>query len=145
MSARLRTVLLIDDSDADNFLHRRAIERSGLVDEIVVQPDGEAGLDFLGNRTATGEPLPELVLVDINMPRMTGWEFLDGYQEIDEGSRADTVLYIVSGTLNRADRARAESIDVVAGFCSKSLTTDALREIVRKHFPPEHPRGDELP
>lgn len=138
MTARLRTVLLIDDCDADNFLHRRAIQRSGLVEEIVVQPDGEAGLAYLQSCADAGDAFPELVLVDINMPRMTGWEFLEGFSELTGATPSPTVLYVLSGTLNPADHARAEASPVVAGFRSKSLTSEMLREMVDTHFGEEN-------
>lgn len=134
MTAHLRSVLLVDDSEADNFLHRRAIERSGLVADVVVQPDGEAALDFLRTCAESGQPLPELVLVDINMPRMTGWEFLDDYADLPSEIREQSVLYVVSGTLNPADHARAEASPVVAGFRQKSLTREMLSDIVNVHF-----------
>ena len=69
MTPRLRTVLLIDDQEADNYLHRRTIERSGEAESIVVYDSGQAALDYL----AAHEP-PDLILLDLNMPGMTGWE-----------------------------------------------------------------------
>ncbi|MEM8704950.1 MAG: response regulator [Actinomycetota bacterium] len=139
MSAPIETVLLIDDSDADNFLHRRAIESTDLVGDVVICPDGEAGLAYLHERIQAHRPLPELVLLDINMPRMTGWEFLEAYEAIPAPTRAGTALYVLSGTLNPADHERARQHAVVSGFRSKSLTPEMLSEMIRDLREVEHP------
>lgn len=143
MTARLHRVLLIDDSDADNFLHRRAIAATGLVEEIDVRRDGEQGLELLRRLADAGDPMPELVLLDINMPRMTGWEFLEAYGELPRP--AGTVLYVLSATANPADHERAAAHPAVDGFRSKSLTSDMLRDIIDTHFPDEHPGIDARP
>lgn len=123
MTPRLRTVLLIDDQEADNYLHRRTIERSGEAESIVVHESGQAALDYLD----THEP-PDLILLDLNMPGMTGWEFLDAH------GVSPSVIVIVSTSSNPADHDRAQSHPAVADFCAKPLTAQALDEILDTHF-----------
>ncbi|MEO0492450.1 MAG: response regulator [Actinomycetota bacterium] len=145
MTGRQIRVVLIDDSEADNFLHRRALETSGLVSEIVIHPDPERGLEHLRGLAADGAEPPDLLLLDINMPRMTGWEFLDAYRTLPAGHRARTVLYLLSATSNAADHERAARHDVVDGIRTKSLTDEVLREIIADHFDDEHPNATTPP
>lgn len=123
MTPRLRTVLLIDDQEADNYLHRRTIERSGAAESIVVHDSGQGALDYLAAHEA-----PDLILLDLNMPGMTGWEFLDAHDD------PQSVIVIVSTSSNPADHDRARAHPSVAGFCAKPLTAPAFDEILDTHF-----------
>lgn len=130
MSARLGLVMLIDDDEADNYYHRMVIERSGCADEIRCFQRAERALDFLD---AAGERRPDLILLDINMPAMNGWDFLDAYRDLAE-FREDVVVVMLTTSLNPDDRARARTIDAVADFKIKPLDDAALTEILAAHF-----------
>ena len=123
MTPRLGTVLLIDDEEADNYLHRRTIERSGQVVSIIAHESGQAALEYLGAH----DP-PDLILLDLNMPGMTGWEFLDAHEA------PQSVIVIVSTSSNPADHDRARTHPAVAGFCAKPLTAQSFDEILDTHF-----------
>ena len=127
MRPRLGTVLLIDDQEADNYLHRRTIERSGEATSIVVHDNGQAALDYLGAH----DP-PDLILLDLNMPGMTGWEFLEAHEQ--RWTEPRSVIVIVSTSSNPADHERARAHPSVAGFCAKPLTAQTLDEILTTHF-----------
>lgn len=118
-------VLLVDDSEADNFFHRLVLEESGLVDRVAVARDGRAALALLGGES--GPPLrPDLILVDLNMPRMSGWQFLDALGELDGGRDAVPRVVVLTTTEHPTERARADAHPLVAGFLTKPLTRALL-------------------
>ena len=131
MTARLREILLVDDSEADNYIHRRVIQKSGVVETVSVARNGQEALDHL----AQSEQPPELIFLDINMPVLDGWGFLEGLKELPEAKRHSVVITMLTTSQNQRDRARAESLGVVAAFIVKPLIGVDLVAIVEEHFP----------
>lgn len=132
---KLKTILLVDDYDADNFIHRLVVERYGCAEHIEVSRDGKQALDYLKSCIEKDQPFPELIFLDINMPVMNGWEFIEAYDALDEDMRGGVVLMMLTTSLNPDDRARAEDKGCIADFVSKPLTRDSLANLLSKHFP----------
>jgi CheY-like chemotaxis protein len=140
MQKKLACILLVDDNDSDNFLHRRIIEKAGIADNVEVRLNGQEALDFLAGpkvSSATGSVVnqPELILLDINMPVMDGWEFLERYNSSPEYRARQAVIIILSTSINPADRLKAEKTLGAGFFEYKPLTPATLQEIMKKHFP----------
>jgi CheY-like chemotaxis protein len=137
---KLNCVLLVDDNESDNFLHRKVLEKTGLVNHIEIAINGREALDYLKNvekvssNDSTCLP-PELIFLDINMPVMDGWEFLDEYKNLDDFQKSKIVIIMLTTSLNPADKARAE-LQIDSGcFQYKPLTALMLHEIMEKWFP----------
>lgn len=112
----LKRLLCVDDSEADQFLNQYRIRKANPDVEIREAYDGEEALTLLR------EPgyVPDLILLDINMPRMNGFEFLEAYAAEFPGDRASVVVMLTSSLLEQ-DRLRAEAYEVVRGFLYKPL------------------------
>lgn len=137
MNDVLECVLLIDDDDDDNFIHRRVLQKSGLVKEVGVAENGLQALAYLqGEGTLPNNFVchPKLIFLDINMPGMNGWEFLDKYATIKEEQRARTLIMMLTTSLNPDDQKRAEQNPLVNGFANKPLTREKLAEILKAYF-----------
>src|SRR5687768_2064164 len=97
---KLRSILLVDDNDTSNFLNERLLKRMAITDQIKVLSNGKSAFDYLDNLNRTGEGSteikPELILMDINMPVVDGFEFLELYQNLDEQFRQDILVAILS-------------------------------------------------
>ena len=132
---RLKRVLLIDDYEADNFMHEMLFEEMGCADEIVVKLNGREALDYLTTPQRGQLPRPDLICLDINMPVMNGWEFLAAYEALDEDMRGGVVLMMLTTSLNPDDKSLADSNEAISDFVSKPLTREALGELLSKHFP----------
>ncbi len=126
-----RSVMLVDDNPFDNEIHRMALVRSGAVAEptcVVVAEGGEQAMDLLDKGLAESHPChpPALILVDINMPRMNGFEFVEALAEwvkaSDHGSLDSVVVMMLSSSVLPADRARADALEIVRGYIQKPLT-----------------------
>lgn len=131
--ARLEEILLVDDSEADNFLHQRVIKKLGCVDRVTVCEDGQEALDYLSGSDGSPPPRPDLIFLDINMPRIDGWQFLEEYAR-GSGVRCPVIVMLTTST-NPDHRAQAERNDALSAFETKPLTADSLRAVLHRFFP----------
>lgn len=121
---RIETLMLVDDNDIDQRIFKRIIQRSGLVDEVLTFQSGMSALEYL---LTPHTKKPALILLDINMPIMSGFEFLEHLQEAF-GDQGPPVVVMLTTSLDPGDRLRAEQCDVVRDFLNKPL---ALMDIER--------------
>lgn len=134
MGTKLNCIVLIDDDEPTNFLHKRVIDRHQCAEKVVVFQDAEEALAFLSAPEAGNYPQPDLILLDINMPGMNGWEFMAAYENLPLDQRGHIVVMMLTTSLNPDDKAQADSISGVKGFLSKPLTKSLLDEILQNHF-----------
>ena len=131
MENKLKQILLIDDDPPTQMLHQRAISKAGIADNILTAMDGEEGIELITNMLDKQQPLPCLILLDINMPKMNGWEFLEAYHKITEDIDEETrnVVIMLTTSLNPSDKEKASAFDVVKGFHPKPLLTEDISTI----------------
>ena len=118
-------LMLIDDSEIDQMIYARIARRSGLVGELLQFHDGTPALSYLCD---TANPRPDLILLDVNMPRMNGFEFLEAATQTP-GLVLSPVVVMLTTSLNPRDRQRAESFAVVRDFLNKPLTVAHLQSL----------------
>lgn len=123
-AAQIGTVMLVDDEALDQRHYRRVLERSGLVGEVIsfVYPD-----EALAYLRKADRPAVDLLYLDINMPRLSGFEFLEIATKEFGPHFARTVVIMLTTSLEPSDEARARSFDVVHDFIAKPLTEDHVR------------------
>jgi CheY-like chemotaxis protein len=141
MKKKLNCILLIDDDEPTNFLNKMTVEQTDCTHHIQVAQGGQEALDYLAGRgqyEKTGDglhPRPDLIFLDINMPAMDGWEFLDRYALLPKEQKAEIIMIMLTTSLNPDDQLRTEGIPEIAGFENKPLQQPRLEDILRKHFP----------
>ena len=136
MKNKLNCILLVDDDEPTNFLNKLILEEIDCAKTIQVADNGMSALNYL--KKTDGEsndcPCPDLIFLDINMPAMNGWEFLERYTQLEEHRKANVVVVMLTTSLNPDDRARASKFSDVSGFETKPLTAEKLENILQKHF-----------
>ena len=133
MSADMKFIL-VDDDDFTNILHDMVLKDT-LGDEVGVETFSkpEEGLEFI-QKSYTDSSEETVLFLDINMPKINGWEFLERYEKFSEAIKRHISIYIVSSSVDNRDRDRAEGNKNVKGFISKPLTTEMILSIAGNDF-----------
>jgi len=137
---KINSILLIDDDMATNFISKMLIKKADITDNIITALNGRQALDYLTN---SGEyenenmlfPTPMLILLDINMPVMDGWEFAKEFQELNEAQKGNSIIIMLTSSQNPDDKAKAINYPSITGFQNKILTMGALNLILKEYFP----------
>ncbi len=131
---KLNSILLIDDNVDDNFFHVREIKKFNTSISVSTKSSALQALEHLQSLKENGEDFPNLLFLDINMPGMNGWEFLQEYTNSNQDSANAVVIIMLTTSSNPDDEAKAKSWDIVADYKTKPLTKELLQEIIEKHF-----------
>ncbi len=137
MPEQLPCILLIDDNPDDNYLHKRVILKAGVADKVEVAYNGEEALrmlGLLGDDTGSSIVIPQLILLDLNMPGMDGWEFLKHYSRLAADQKSATSIVVVSSSENPEDLEMAKNNPLVKGVIHKPLDTEKLTELVTNYL-----------
>ena len=134
MKENLSSILLIDDDEATNAYNKAMVTKADVADEVVVCDSGLKALEFLQSEIDGKHPQPTIIFLDINMPGMDGWEFLDEYDKLLNGQKADVVVVMLTTSLNPDDKSKAAKMGA-KGFLSKPLTPERVQEIIKSNFP----------
>lgn len=120
-------IFLVDDDPINNLINKRLLGKVGISDQIIEFVEGEDALNQI-----QAEPFDKnlLIFLDINMPVLNGWEFLEKYINICPG-RQDKIV-ILSSSIDFQDRQKANGFGVVAGFLEKPLTLDKIKSQLEK-------------
>ncbi|RDC66066.1 response regulator [Adhaeribacter pallidiroseus] len=132
----INSVLLIDDDAISNFLNTRLLKEMQVAHDIKVTLNGEEALRFLQQEKAANHPFPELILLDINMPVMNGFEFLEAFRDVADENNHSVVIILTTST-NTRDFEQLKQYEEVEVYLSKPLTDENLQYIIDKHFPLE--------
>ena len=127
----LSMILLIDDDFTTNYLHKKIISKSEIDLPIEVANNGKEGIDKLLalNKTINDKDTLVLIFLDLNMPVMDGWGFLEIFNEIKSTLNFGTNLFIVSSSINPDDEDRAKNDPEVLDYFPKPLTVDRLLKL----------------
>jgi CheY-like chemotaxis protein len=131
MNKKLNCIMLIDDDDDDNYFHQIVINKMDITEHIEVALNGEEALIFLKKENQTH---PDIIFLDINMPKMNGWEFMESYKELRADQKAKVVVMMLTTSENPEDKKRAALYTEIISFNSKPLTQEMLAAILEKHF-----------
>lgn len=127
----LKQLTLVDDDDVFVFLTTRLLEKHKLVDFIKIFDNGYDALVFIKENLGNIEALPDIILLDLSMPIMDGWQFLDEFVKINPKIGKKITVFICSSSISPDDVARAKSINAVSDFIIKPMTKDKLIEIIK--------------
>ncbi|MCB0738733.1 MAG: response regulator [Bacteroidetes bacterium] len=131
----IKRVYLVDDDEINNFICVNIIQKIGFAQRVDSFEKGRDALDFLEKTAAqTPNELPEIIFLDINMPIMNGWDFLEEYSELKAKYNLNIDLYMLSSSIYQADVDKSKSYGDVVDFVTKPLREESLNAIKEKFF-----------
>jgi CheY-like chemotaxis protein len=128
-SFRYKKALLIDDNEIDNFINKKLLLKTRFALDIVEKKSAASALDFLRSVANEPENMPDIIFLDIMMPVMDGFDFLDEFDKLPASLKANCRIIMLSSTESFKDLNRANSNKYVYKFLNKPLTEMVLAAI----------------
>jgi len=125
---KYKSVLLIDDSYVDNLINSKIIESLHFADEVKIINSPFEAINYLKDAAQTGQ-LPDIIFLDIRMPAMNGFEFMNKLEPIKHLLPSNLKIYMLSSSLDPSDLRKVKENNLVTNFIGKPLTARALEEI----------------
>ncbi|MCM4173761.1 response regulator [Arenibacter sp. TNZ] len=125
-------VCIVDDDDIYQFTVIKTLKALKLTDRIMVFSDGEEALDFMLDHLNEDDVLPDVIFLDIDMPVMDGFQFMEEYIKLKPSLGKKIIIYMVSSSVDPADIERANKIGEITDYIVKPITHDQLKSIIQE-------------
>ncbi len=127
---KFKTVMLIDDNEIDNLINQKMIEAAGICENIFIHSGAKSAIEFLRNieKLTDVAPLvlPEVIFLDIDMPLMDGFQFLDQFNKLGNHVKNNCKVVILTSSINPQDANKSKGYKYVKRYINKPLTQDTL-------------------
>lgn len=135
----LNHVMLIEDDDIVNFYNEFLLKNQGIAENVTIVHNGREALEYLekADNGVEGFNVPELIFLDINMPVMNGFEFLEEYETRKSLSKADALIVMLTSSMHPKDQEKAKTFSSVSEYLYKPLMEVSLKGVVERYFPEE--------
>lgn len=130
MEYKYKTVMVIDDNPIDLYIAEMVMATTRFAEKVICMNSASAALDYLKPLYESPDELPHLIFLDINMPVMTGFDFLKEYQHLPENIRKKCIIMMLTTSLDENDRRLAEENQFVNRFLNKPLDRDKIAELM---------------
>lgn len=125
---KIGCVLLVDDDVTTNFYNEYEIQKSALFDAIEVAHNGKEAIDYIKEAIETGVGIPDVILLDVNMPVMNGFEFLESYSQFD--LKNNLVIVMLTTSMHNDDIETAGLSSLIDAYMEKPLNIEKLVKLV---------------
>lgn len=126
--------MLIDDNPDDNFFHERVIKRNHAADMVITYVSAIDALEHLKSKAQHVQAHPNVILLDVNMPGMNGWEFIREYEKLDKDLQGNMIVVMLSNSHSSDNKEFGTFQPAVFEFKTKPLTKEILDEILDKYW-----------
>ncbi|MGB0931619.1 MAG: response regulator [Chitinophagales bacterium] len=129
---QINSVLLVEDNEITNFYNKHLFTKNGYVTDVQIATNGKKALDYLKGVDINSKPA--LILLDLNMPVMNGFEFLDEFEKLEEELREGIIICILTTSLHEEDLEKAKDYAFISQYCKKPLSASQIKNILTAYF-----------
>lgn len=133
MAQRYNTIMLIDDNEIDNLINQKMLEAAQLGQRILTHSGARAAIESLKNleklSTESASLIPDIIFLDIDMPLMDGFQFLEEFEKMPERVRDHVKIVMLTSSLNPQDLSKAKKSQYVRKYINKPLSLDVLSKL----------------
>ena len=130
---RYKTAMLIDDNEIDNFINEKMLESTGFAERIQIYTNGLCAMEFFKNlerdKQLNRDMIPDVVFLDINMPLMDSFQFLQVFGDINKDITKGCKIVILTTSINPSDKQKSLKNEYVVDFINKPLTKEGLDKL----------------
>ena len=123
-------ICIVDDDDVYKYTVTKSIEKNKLAKKVLIFSDGEEAINFMIDNVANSNHLPDIIFLDINMPIMDGFQFMDEYVKLKPFVGKKIIIYMVTSSIDDADIERAKKISDISDYIVKPIKVEQLTEII---------------
>jgi CheY-like chemotaxis protein len=127
----IHNITIVDDDEIAGFLTKKIIEQTHLVEKIKVFSSPIEAIEFLNANLNNPDTLPEIILLDLNMPIMDGWGFIEEYIKLKPRLGKKISLYLLSSSISPEDIIKAHEIGEISDYIVKPVSSDKFKEVVK--------------
>jgi CheY-like chemotaxis protein len=128
-----KNILLVDDDEIFNFINKQVLQKMGVSDEIDTALNGKQALDLLNEYLSGSRSIPDVIFLDLNMPIMDGFAFLEAFKRMNMPNKSKVSIVIVTSSENPADVKRAKDFGVTH-YLTKPIKEEDIKAAL-EHTP----------
>lgn len=126
---RLNLIFIVDDDPIHQQIAKIMIDRQGISNAMRTFSEGQEVLDYLREHRQNGHDLPDVILLDLNMPVMDGWDFLAEYARFYDTLSRNISIYVLTSSIDENDRERVNAYSFVKGYLTKPLSREIILQL----------------
>jgi len=125
-------ICIVDDDDVYQFTITKSIQSQKLAKKILAFSDGEEALQFMIDNLANADNIPDIIFLDINMPKMNGFEFMENFVKIKPSAGKPIEVFMVSSSVDPKDLERAKEISEISDYIVKPIYSEQIASIIEE-------------